>query len=999
MEALAALGLASNILSFVDFAWKLVAGASEIYASGAGVADDVEFLNKTTRDVKQHSGRIVVVPGATEDLRTMARECDEIAQELLKSLEELRIQGKRTRIKSAQAAFKGFRSKHKMEQLNGKISKVQERISAHMQELLLNEVQGLGCVLAGLHETHVNLGIATKNEIESLKEEVQTALENLEGGAPTIQTEEYYQQRQQQEMDPALATKLSDQMQSLALAMENLKVKAMDTNSNQQLLKRLHFTSISTRERKIEEAHEGTFKWLASPDAQASGLSQCLHFINWLRDGDGVFWIYGKPGSGKSTFMKYVFAQDSVTEHFDHWAEGSRLVKASFYFWYAGHPLQKSLEGLLRTLLFEILRHIPDVIPNIIKDPILTRPFSYNEDWDLDTLFRIYEIILQQVEDVKFCFFIDGLDEFHDEEHRSIRDLTNVLHRLESSGNGKIKLCVASRPWQEFEDVYGQTPSKSLKLEDLTRNDIHTYVSDSFHSHEKFMELRNSDSNYEGLIDEVVNRAQGVFLWVRLVVRQLLEGFTFYKSVQTLRLQLADFPEDLDEFFNHMLNSVSAADRKQAAQILQVAIEADQPRLLIFYHFLNEIILGEAAELDSSHTPLDLNEVSAQSEKMRRQLNGISRGLLEVTSDLGLEIPSESHADTDYFRQKVDFLHRTVRDFLVGSPRAKEFFGTNIDNSTVLSIAVARAAVTQMKFATLSPLDDVSLPGLLDEIFFYTRNAISLKKTESAIDDLLEGAENLYIDIVGEPDWRKQPTFFLGLAAKSGHTSFLEQKLSSELPPEAIWECGDRDSPSSSSTSDSPYQFLKWRHKKTISFLSRLQDHHRNKNTKLNLRDALLNYALTPISKSTAPYIDTVRFLLSNGASPNKVPFKNSGNIALPTIWRQFVLHLEPEQEHDEALRGEYFAITKDLIQSGADIKKELFVLPDSKDSKEESSFEPARRLDSIVDALNVPDDFIRGYFTPDQLKELEMSVPRQRNLFGLLSKLVTGRGYNTVDK
>ncbi|KAK7973504.1 hypothetical protein PG988_007638 [Apiospora saccharicola] len=573
MEALAALGLASNILSFVDCAWKLVAGANEIYASGACVAGDVEFLNNITRDVKQHSGRIAIVPGATEQLTHMAHECDEITKELLKSLEELRIQGNKTR----------------------------------------DEVHGLGCVIAGLEETHVNLGIATNNEIQSLKEEVQFALMKLEENGNPMQKKDYYQQRQPQETDPTLITELSDQMQRLALAMDNLKVKGIEADSSQQLLKKLHFTSISTRERKIEEAHEGTFKWLASPDVQVNHLSSCLHFITWLRDGDGVFWIHGKPGSGKSTFMKYVFAQESVAEHLQHWAEGCQLVKASFYFWYSGHPLQRSLEGLLRTLLFEILRHVPDVIPSIFNDHKLRVPLSYNEDWDLETLFRIYEIILQQVKDVKFCFFIDGLDEFHDEEDRNIRNLTKALHRLETSG--KIKLCVASRPWQEFEDVYGHHPLKNLKLEDLMRNDIHAYVSDSFNSHEKFLELRNTDLTYNNLIDEVVNRAQSVFIWVRLVVQQLLDGFTFYKSVQTLQLQLTGFPKDLDEFFDHMLISIPAADRSQAAQILQVAAEADEPRLLMFFHFLNEIILGESAELDSSYTPLDGDDVSARCEK------------------------------------------------------------------------------------------------------------------------------------------------------------------------------------------------------------------------------------------------------------------------------------------------------------------------------------------------------------------------------------------------
>ncbi|KAK8023525.1 hypothetical protein PG993_011591 [Apiospora rasikravindrae] len=303
---------------------------------------------------------------------------------------------------------------------------------------------------------------------------------------------------------------MSYQMRTLANAMEKLQEKGMQAGPRQRLLKKLHFTSISTRERKVTTAHADTFKWLVSPNEQTNQLSSCLDFIAWLNGGNGVFWTHGKPGSGKSTFMKFICAQNSVRDHLEHWAKDHQLVTPSFYFWYAGSRLRRSLEGLLRTLLYEILRRMPEVIPINISDPGLTVPVSYDEDWDLETLFHIYELVIQQPGKVNFCFFIDGLDEFHDEEHRSIWDLTSALHRLQCSD--KIK--------------FGK-----------------------FNSHEQFARLREIDSSYEGLISEVVDRAQGVFLWVRLVVQSLLEGFTFHDSARTLRQRLQSFPDDLSEFF------------------------------------------------------------------------------------------------------------------------------------------------------------------------------------------------------------------------------------------------------------------------------------------------------------------------------------------------------------------------------------------------------------------------------------------------------------------
>ncbi|KAK8074348.1 hypothetical protein PG994_005247 [Apiospora phragmitis] len=483
MEALAALGLASNVVSFVDFSWKLLTGANAIYASGSGVADDVQFLDSIIRDAQRHGN-----------------------------------------------------------------------------------VSDLGRVIRELQMTHERLGVATKNEVSSLKQDIQEVLENLADKNTTTQMKQYFQQHQSQELSPVVITELSDQMRSLAYAMDKLETKGMEAGSNQQLLKKLHFSSISTRERKIEKAYEGTFQWLVNSNDQMNRKRSCLDFITWLRDGDGVCWLHGKPGSGKSTFMKFAFAQKTVQDHFEHWSKDDQLVTASFYFWYAGSRLQKSLEGLLRTLLFEILRHIPEVIPSIASDPKLAVPVTYDEDWDLETPFLMYEFILLRLEKVKFCFFIDGLDEFQDEEHQKRQGLD-------------------------------QRPASARNIRqdkaDLTRNDIHAYVSGRFTSHEQFSRLRELDSNYEDLISEVVDRAQGVFLLVRLVVQTLLEGFTFHDSVPTLRRRLTSFPGDLDEFFYHIITNIPAAYRRQAAKILKVATEAEQPRLLVFYQILDEIIQGE----------------------------------------------------------------------------------------------------------------------------------------------------------------------------------------------------------------------------------------------------------------------------------------------------------------------------------------------------------------------------------------------------------------------
>lgn len=50
---------------------------------------------------------------------------------------------------------------------------------------------------------------------------------------------------------------------------------------------------------RIEEAYGSTFKWIwTDPD---------VGFASWLVSGTSTYWISDKPGSGKSTLMKYIF--------------------------------------------------------------------------------------------------------------------------------------------------------------------------------------------------------------------------------------------------------------------------------------------------------------------------------------------------------------------------------------------------------------------------------------------------------------------------------------------------------------------------------------------------------------------------------------------------------------------------------------------------------------------------------------------------------------------
>jgi ATPase subunit of ABC transporter with duplicated ATPase domains len=120
------------------------------------------------------------------------------------------------------------------------------------------------------------------------------------------------------------------------------------------------------RDRRLEQIdtrHGHTFDWASENPA--------TNLTNWLQNGGGLFWVSGKPGSGKSTFMKYIFNDERTAELLHRWKSGSQLMALSFFFHHRGTNLQKSFEGLLRSLTSQILERKSSLVALLY--PILDR--------------------------------------------------------------------------------------------------------------------------------------------------------------------------------------------------------------------------------------------------------------------------------------------------------------------------------------------------------------------------------------------------------------------------------------------------------------------------------------------------------------------------------------------------------------------------------------------------------------------------------------------------
>jgi hypothetical protein len=427
--------------------------------------------------------------------------------------------------------------------------------------------------------------------------------------------------------------------------------RGTDLQTSMQFLHTLRFREMEFRQSAIPEAHNATYQWL---------FAEQYHFIQWLRSPEKIFWISGKPGSGKSTLMKFISDHPQVHEALQAWSSSTGangLITASFFFWISGTHMQKSQEGLLQSLLFQILKSRAHFIPSIFPS---RWNHLKNKNFDPDSLPWTRRELLEGFKRLKnfdfsstrFFFAIDGLDEYAGNHAEFLDVLSDLMDHL------NVKICLSSRPWNIFEAAFGHHPKQKLYMEDFNKTDIRIYIKDKLEKRPEFQELAQEDTWAYKMTEEILMKSQGVFLWVYLVVRSLIDGLINCDRVADLKKRLRDFPSDLDAFFRQMFTSLDPTYRTLTARTFQVALASPVPLSLLNYWFLDCEEENPRFAIDMKMESLEAAAIQERERIMRKRINARCKGLLQFEARSSF---SESHPS----EFQVEFLHRTVRDFLM----------------------------------------------------------------------------------------------------------------------------------------------------------------------------------------------------------------------------------------------------------------------------------------------------------------------------------------------
>ncbi|EUC34093.1 hypothetical protein COCCADRAFT_4440 [Bipolaris zeicola 26-R-13] len=393
---------------------------------------------------------------------------------------------------------------------------------------------------------------------------------------------------------------------------------ALSDEQKQQLLKSLEFDQIDERKNTIKRAHTKTCKWLL----------QSAPYLDWLEvakrsEHHGFLWIKGKAGAGKSTLMK--FALERAPKE----VQGSSTL--SFFFNARGRAMEKSTTGTYRSLLLQLLTRFPKLQNVFSLLYSSTVDFDENREWSVESLKMLLEEAILMLGKAPVICFIDALDECDETEIRDMIQFFEHIGDLSTERDLPFFTCFSSRHYPHI------TIRKGLELvlegQEGHNQDIINYIG---------TELKIGKSKKAQKIrDDVREKAAGIFMWVVLVVG-ILNKESDQGRVDRLQQKLHEIPSDLHDLFRDILTRDSNK-KEQLVLCIQWVLFAKQP--LSPEQLYYAIFSGIDPSAVSAWDPDEVDQ-----DSIKRFILDSSKGLTDITASKN---------------QKIQFIHESVRDFLL----------------------------------------------------------------------------------------------------------------------------------------------------------------------------------------------------------------------------------------------------------------------------------------------------------------------------------------------
>jgi hypothetical protein len=377
-------------------------------------------------------------------------------------------------------------------------------------------------------------------------------------------------------------------------------------------------------------------------NGSCSWLPEHHDYKKWISSRRGLLWIKGKPGAGKSTLMKYCVQ----TVHAYSVANSSDdPFTVSFFFHGRGSALQKTPQGLFRSLSHQLLRQFPQHCSSIVKLFKKKNTDHGENKWnwhERELLEAINSSLLAILKEYSVRMFVDALDESGEDTAPELVRSFQQLYAKHDSASHSLSICFSCRHFP----VIAPTNCISICVEDENQHmqDIAKYIQEELGAGDYGPELA-------GLQDDIFAQSQGVFQWVVLVIPRIISMYNRGESSRKIRAGLKKIPKELDKLYETTLDGLRLENPAQSLKLLQWICFALRP--LTRAELCSAMNVDANSKLHSFSDYENMSDFIENNEQMQQQLRSLSGGLAEWKVHESSQQPI------------AQLIHQSVNDYLL----------------------------------------------------------------------------------------------------------------------------------------------------------------------------------------------------------------------------------------------------------------------------------------------------------------------------------------------
>lgn len=263
---------------------------------------------------------------------------------------------------------------------------------------------------------------------------------------------------------------------------------------------------------------------------------------SWLRGESQLLWICGGPGQGK-TFISIFLTQELERICSE---TGGRVL---YFFCSSKSNKQDNAVAVLRCLTWQLLGLVQssnqlDGISQYFKGPAITSS-SCN---DIEALWKMVESLVLTLKLERLFFLLDGVDECDNSSSRFLIAKFRQLLSGDIQATQNVRMIIVSRDIGLQNVPRIQIGSENnMQIKDDIIKFVNARISEISH-------VPGFDDDFGAMVKtQLINRAEGSFLWTGFVMNELAKK----KTRTQIEAALADIPRELHQIYNRMLNQIS----------------------------------------------------------------------------------------------------------------------------------------------------------------------------------------------------------------------------------------------------------------------------------------------------------------------------------------------------------------------------------------------------------------------------------------------------------